>query len=68
MKKKKCTNPYLAQQCISIRATLKTLRSGLMFAAVKDDGKIQNEEADLILDITKHFDALEKALDKYDFF
>ena len=68
MKKKKCTNPYLAQQCISIRATLKTLLSGLMFAAEQDDGKIQKEEAALILDIAKHFDALEKTLDKYDFF
>lgn len=44
MKKKKCTNPYLAQQCISIRATLKTLRSGLMFAAVKDDGKAKKKK------------------------
>lgn len=62
---KKCENPYIAQQCISIRASVQTFKAGLKMASMKDDGKTDKAEAELIKEVTKDLDRLQKTLDKY---
>lgn len=62
---KKCENTYIAQQCISIRASVQTFKAGLKMASMKDDGKTDKAEAELIKEVTKDLDRLQKTLDKY---
>ena len=62
---KKCENPYLAQQCISIRASIQNFKAGLQLAGMKDDGKIDPTEAEIIRSITKDLEKLRKTIDSY---
>ena len=64
---KKCENPYLAQQCISIRASIQNFKAGLQLASMKDDGKIDKTEAEIVKAITKDHDKLQKTLDSYSY-
>lgn len=64
---KKCENAYIAQQCITIRASIQSFKSGLKLAAMKDDGKIDKVEEKLINAVTKDLDRLQKTLDSYEY-
>ena len=64
---KRCENIYLAQQCISIRASIQTFKAGLKLASLKDDGVTDKAEEELIREITKDLDKLQKTLDKYSY-
>ena len=64
---KRCENPYLAQQCISIRASIQNFKTGLQLASMKDDGKIDKTEAEIVKAITKDLDKLQKTLDSYSY-
>lgn len=62
---KKCENTYLAQQCISMKATIQNFKLGLKLASIKDDGITDKEEEKMIREITKDLDRLQKTLDSY---
>ncbi len=64
---KKCENTYIAQQCISMKATIQNFKLGLKMASMKDDGITDKEEAKLIKAVTKDLDRLEKTLNSYEF-
>ncbi len=64
---KKCENTYLAQQCISMKASIQNFKLGLKLASVKDDGITDKNEAKMIREITKDLDRLQKTLDSYEY-
>lgn len=64
---KKCENAYLAQQCISMKASIQNFKLGLKLASVKDDGITDKNEAKMIREITKDLDRLQRTLDSYEF-
>lgn len=64
---KRCENTYIAQQCISMKATIQNFKLGLKMASMKDDGITDKEEAKLIKAVTKDLDRLEKTLNSYEF-
>ena len=41
---KKCENMYIAQQCISMKATIQNFKLGLKMASMKDDGITDKNE------------------------
>ena len=55
---KKCENMYIAQQCISMKATIQNFKLGLKMASMKDDG---------ITDKNKDLERLQKTLDSYEY-
>ena len=67
MEKKKCANPYLAQQCIAIRSSIQSFKQGLTLASMKDDGKTDKVEAKLIKEVSKELNQLQKTLDSYEY-
>lgn len=64
---KKCENTYLAQQCISMKASIHNFKLGLKLASVKDDGITDRNEEKMIKEITKDLDRLQKTLDSYEY-
>lgn len=45
---KKCENTYIAQQCISMKATIQNFKLGLKMASMKDDGITDKNEEKMI--------------------
>lgn len=59
---KKCENTYIAQQCISMKATIQNFKLGLKMASMKDDGITDKNEEKMIKEITKDLERLQKHL------
>ena len=57
---KKCENMYIAQQCISMKATIQNFKLGLKMASMKDDGITDKNEEKMIKEITKDLERLQK--------
>ena len=64
---KKCENMYIAQQCISMKATIQNFKLGLKMASMKDDGINDKNEEKMIKEITKDLERLQKTLDSYEY-
>ena len=64
---KKCENTYIAQQCISMKATIQNFKLGLKMASMKDDGITDKKEEKMIKEITKDLERLQKTLDSYEY-
>ena len=64
---KKCEDMYIAQQCISMKATIQNFKLGLEMASMKDDGITDKNEEKMIKEITKDLERLQKTLDSYEY-